>query len=100
MRTGKQISPPKADRDARYAEIHRVDVVELEDFADKHGLKMVVRERMQQPHPNAKFYACFENVEIKDGIILRSPHGNGATVEEAIKEYATEISKRHLVYRA
>lgn len=81
-------------------EIHRYDCQKVEEFADAHGLKMVVRERGANHHPNARFYASFEGIEVKDGCILSGPFGNGATPEEAIKNYLPEISKRVLVHNA
>jgi len=81
-------------------EIHRYDSQKVDEFADAHGLKMVVRERGPNHHPNARFYASFEGIEVKSGCILSGPFGNGATPEDAIANYLPKISKQVLVHNA
>lgn len=71
----------------------------LEEFADKHGLEMVVRERpatMNLP----RFYASFEDVEISRGVTLTSTFGDGASPEEAVRNYARRIAGGRLVVGA
>lgn len=81
-------------------ERHLVPESTLEDFADKHGLVMVVNERPTSYRPLKRFYVKFSHIEIKDGRCLISPHGNGDTEEEAIADYAQCISECSLVYKA
>lgn len=76
----------------------------LAEFADKHGLHLVVRERSaRNGFPvghRFRWYARFENTETKDGGILTSTHGNGATPEAAIRDYGEAISEQKLVIDA
>lgn len=83
--------------------LHKIPESTLEDFADKHGLTMVVRERGGK---NAKtgtaFFACFERAELatQDGYFLISIYGDGHTPEEAIEAYGRKISEGQLVVDA
>jgi hypothetical protein len=78
----------------------------LSAFADQHGLRMKVIERKPGDlHPQFKYetnrwYAQFDNAEVKDGICLVGTFGNGATKAEAIKDYAKKISGKRLVIDA
>ena len=72
----------------------------LEEFADKHGLEMEVRERPEYLNPDYVFYAQFKGVEVLEGRILASAYGEGNTPEEAIAAYAQEISEKHIVIDA
>ena len=57
-------------------------------------MKVVERKTTQY---GEKFYASFVGVEIKEGEILRGAFGNGEIPDEAIANYAREISHKHLV---
>ncbi|TXH46483.1 MAG: hypothetical protein E6Q97_29520 [Desulfurellales bacterium] len=66
----------------------------IESFADQHGLKMLVKEAFLGGH--ARFLACFAG-EVQ---ILSCPPehaGQGDTEEEAIQDYAEQISGKILV---
>jgi hypothetical protein len=75
----------------------------LQDFADKHGLIMEIGERTQTdlhpsiPFKSNRFYASFKDIETKQGACLCGTHGNGGTGEEAISDYANQISGKLLV---
>jgi hypothetical protein len=75
----------------------------LEEFAEKHDLVLEIHERTRtELHPDFelesnRFYVCFKGVETKDGPILSSAHGNGATEGMAMQEYAAKISGKLLV---
>lgn len=72
--------------------------VRLSDFAEEHDLELIVRERTPEYCKTLhRFYASFENVEVKEGPILTSHSGNGDTVAEAIRDYADKISNKLLV---
>ena len=83
-----------------------LETMTLEEFADKYGLVMEVRDR--DPRliaysligPAGRFYASFKRVEEKDGYMLRSSHGNGHTEEEAIANYVNKITGKDLVLGA
>jgi DNA-binding transcriptional regulator LsrR (DeoR family) len=73
----------------------------LEEFADRHGLEMIVTERSPSRLAGvARYYANFSSVEIKDGSILSGAIGNGETPAEAIAAYAHEISEELIVVNA
>ena len=56
--------------------------------------------RMNWDKPESIFYASLTHVEVKRGGILESTYGNGATPEEAIRDYYKQIVGKRLVYRA
>lgn len=73
-----------------------VERMTLEKFADEYGLVMEVRERgVNFPH-NERWYASFATVEVEDGSLLCGVFGNGATPEEAIRDYGRQISGKTL----
>ena len=72
----------------------------IEEFAERYGLTMVVRERNVPEGSSLRFYAHFKYAEIKDGRILIGESGNGATPEDAIDDYAKQIELKHLVVDA
>jgi hypothetical protein len=77
-----------------------VPAMTLEQFAEAHGLTMQINERaLPERHP-ARFYASFEDCEVKDGSILCSAFGDGPTPEEAMATYADAISLKQLVISA
>ncbi len=49
---------------------------------------------------NSRFYAVLDRVEIEDDGVLIGAHGNGATPEEAMRDYYKKIVGKRLVYRA
>lgn len=71
----------------------------IEEFADEHGLDMKVTERHKFPSP-CKFYANFEGADVKEGSAYVGAYGDGATEEEAIRNYAARISETTLVIDA
>ena len=46
------------------------------------------------------FYSSFEYVEVKRGGILESTYGNGATPEEAMRDFYKKIVGKRLVFHA
>lgn len=77
----------------------------LEAFADEHGLTMIVNERdpvhmAGRWNPSKRFFARFDDTEVKNGPILSATFGNGASVEESIEDYMKEISGKYLVVGA
>lgn len=73
-------------------ERHYAQKMCLTDFAGKHDLTMVVRERDDLKLP--RFFASFKHVDVKDGSVLVGVHGNGETEAEAIADYAAQISRK------
>lgn len=70
----------------------------IEDFAEQHGLTMLISERPR--NDAAKFYARFKGADVKEQHVLIGVHGNGATEADAIQDYANQISLKCLVLRA
>jgi hypothetical protein len=77
-----------------------IPVSTLEKFADEHNLTMIVKERKTDTESDNRFFAEFENAEIREGIILSSAYGNGNTPERAIKDYARKIELKTIVIDA
>jgi len=73
--------------------------ITLKQFAEKHNLILEIHERTKDPKPD-KYYAHFENSDIKDGRVLRGVFGNGSTEAFAISDYAKEISGQILILNA
>ena len=82
--------------------IKREDVpsMTIEQFADAHNLVMEVRERRRPEGDPARYYAHFENCEIGGDGILRGAFGDGRTPEDAIANYAAEITLKRIVIGA
>lgn len=77
----------------------------IEAFADAHDLTMIVYERKPSDlgfcwTERIRFFAHFKNANVKDGSTIVGVFGNGATPEEAIENYAPEISGKLLVINA
>lgn len=72
--------------------------VSIEDYADESGLLMQVSERAD-PSLGGRFLCYFRDVEVVDGCVLCSVHGNGETVNDAISDYASAISLKRLRIR-
>lgn len=76
----------------------------LEDFAEKHGLELVVTERIldgwHRERNTPRYIARFKNTEIKRGACLAGVYGEGDSPENAIKEYAQCIIGERLIINA
>lgn len=70
----------------------------VDSFAVEHDLTMKVVERERQNLP--RFYAEFENAEVKIGVCLHGYYGNGQSPEEAISDYIDRIEGHTLVVNA
>jgi hypothetical protein len=62
--------------------------------------QLEIKMRMNWKEPESIFYASLEHVEVKDRGILKGTYGNGATPEEAMRNYYNKIVGERLVYRA
>lgn len=70
----------------------------IEEFAEFHDLTMEVRERPYPEGDSGRYYAAFNGAHVLAGPFLRGVFGNGATPEEAIKDYARKINLARLVW--
>lgn len=78
----------------------KIPVMSLKKFAQLHGLTLLVRERSTPIGDPMRFYARFEDCEVKEGFLLSNSVGNGKTEKEAILDYANNIETKNLVFRA
>jgi hypothetical protein len=74
--------------------------VKFEDFADQNGLVMEVTERGSRATPQARFYARFRHVEVMESGCLVGMFGNGATPEQAIKNYKDRLRGEKIAVHA
>ena len=77
----------------------------LASFADEYGLTMEIHERTPsdlgaQWNQNSRYYAHFEACDVKDGVVLCGTYGNGSSPDEAMADYAEQISGQLLVFNA
>jgi hypothetical protein len=71
----------------------------LQQLADLYALDLHVYERSGEGNL-PRFYASFESVETKEPGVLVSTYGNGDTPEQAVADYAHQLSGRVLVIRS
>ena len=72
----------------------------LDGFATKHDLRLHIRERaLPVGHPD-RYYASFDNCEVSEPPFLVGVFGNGATPDEAKRDYAEVISMKRIVINA
>lgn len=79
---------------------NRIPSCTIEEFANRHGLEMVVVERKEPIGSPIRYYARFERAEIKTNGMLCNEFGNGENPEEAIMNYAVAIEMKTLVINA
>jgi len=79
---------------------HRIPALCIEAFAEQNDLTMETRERKKPIGDPTRFYAQVADAEVKDGRCLVGCYGNGATPEDAIKDYAKEIELKTIVIGA
>lgn len=73
--------------------------VTLSAFAEENNLTMAVRQRHSEPKAIKglpRFWAWFEWVDVLEGSFRVGVFGNGETPEDAIADYAEEISGKTL----
>jgi len=70
----------------------------LQSFAEEHGL--IVKAEERHSGEETWWNAEFKGSEVKSGIMLGSAYGKGTTQEEAIADYAKNISNHLLVFGA
>lgn len=69
----------------------------IAEFADYHGLTMVINERSVTTNDPMRFYAKFENCSLKGDGVLIGVFGNGSTPESAVDDYADKINLKTLI---
>lgn len=81
-------------------ERHQSSTITLEQFGDLHGLVMRITERGPQMDKSMRWYARFDNAEVKEGAILKGTFGNGHDPDTAMRDYVPQISGKILVIDA
>jgi hypothetical protein len=79
-------------------DMHAVEESTIENFAEKYSLRMQIYERSNKSLP--KYFAYFYGAEISDGKFLHGVSGDGNTPQEAIANYASNISEKILTFDA
>ena len=72
----------------------------LAQFADQYGLIMEIHERETEYGRHERYFCYFKRAEVKDGSILCSTAGDGDTEDEAMADYARNVSCKLLVINA
>lgn len=80
--------------------LETIAVMTIREFAQLHGLEMVVTERRGELKSPSRFYAQFKNAEVKGNGTLSSEYGNGNTPEAAILDYIPHIELKTLAIGA
>lgn len=74
------------------------NIMHFEDFAAIYDLTVVI---LQSEYPHyGKYYARFDDIETKDGVLLTSETGHGDTPEDAVVNYIKNIAGKLLVKNA
>lgn len=71
--------------------------MEITDFEKQHDLEICINERKVAKNNPNRYYAKFNHSEVKDGRFLIGTFGNGYTLDEALRNYASEISLKTIV---
>ncbi len=84
-------------------EINLIETKEILDFENEIGYKLEVNERRINSISKSKlhrFHVSFKEGEVmKDGCLISS-YGNGNTIDEALIDYATQVSCERVVFGA
>ncbi len=81
-------------------ETNFIPTMSIDEFADSHGLVMVVSERREPSQPNTRFYAHFKGAEVMEPNTLVAVCGDGSTPDEAIAAYARVLSLKRIALGA
>jgi hypothetical protein len=74
---------------------------EILDFEKEIGYELVVNERdinAGSPARLSRYYVQFEHANVMQGGCLIGKHGNGNTIDEAIKDYCREVSNCRIAF--
>jgi hypothetical protein len=68
-------------------------------FCEREQLDVECRERPKR-YRLPRWYAAAKGVDVRDGPFLVSLHGNGATPDEAVADYARQLAGQRIVIGA
>ena len=83
--------------------LNLITTKEILDFEKEIGYELVVNERAihaGSPARLSKYYVQFEKAEVMEGGCLIEKHGDGNTIDEAIKDYCREVSNCRIAFGA
>lgn len=81
--------------------INLIETKEILDFEKEIGFELEVNERedgMSDTLNPRRFYAFFKEGAVKEGAFLISVTGNGDTIDEALQDYANQISFTRMAF--
>ena len=71
---------------------------EITEYEKEINVELIVNERPYYiDQGQFRYYVSFQHSDIVVGKFLQGKHGNGHTIDEALKDYAEEISEEILV---
>jgi hypothetical protein len=83
--------------------LNLISTKEILDFEKEIGFELIVNEReinSSSPARLSKYYVNFEHAEVMEGGCLVGKHGNGNTIDEAIRDYCREVSNCKVAFGA
>lgn len=81
--------------------LNLISTKEILDFEKEIGYELVVNERDIHAGSHvrlSKYYVKFENSEVMEGGCLIGKCGNGNTIDEALKNYCSEVSNCRIAF--
>lgn len=80
----------------------RSKTMTLARFADENNLVLEIHERNSEDlgerwTPKSRYFTQFEHCDVKEGNVLCGIYGNGSSQDEAMLDYAKQISGKTLV---
>lgn len=78
--------------------VTKIETREITEYAKDLGVDLCIVER--PPGWGARFFAYFQHTEEKRGHCLAGISGDGSTPDEAIAEYAKQISGKLMIINA
>lgn len=76
-----------------------IETKEILDLENEIGFELVVNERPKSDTVS-KYYVSFEGGEVMEGGCLIGSHGNGSTIDEAIKDYCRQVETKRMAFGA
>lgn len=78
--------------------INLIEQKEITEFEKELGYELEVNERPFKANPDRRFSVSFPRGEIMQNCALLSRFGYGATIDEALKDYAAKISGNRMAF--
>lgn len=72
---------------------------EILDLEEKFNVDLIANEHLKK-NGEIEFRVAFKNCEIRHGGILTAIYGCGKTVDDALSDYATQLTNQEIVFNA